>query len=142
VVVVMKMDIEGMEYTMIPALLVGGAICSVDFSFTEFHLSHGDLVKAPSNLLATLNWILKSTPKCPTQFVSVDDESYSESHFPLPGDISQLNQPLPVLSSDMAHKRCVDLLKDFKVSPGLSWGTMPVHLQEEWKRIGCDVKFA
>ena len=82
-VVVMKMDIEGWEYELIPSMVVGGGICAVNFAFVEFH-NHPSLAKkCPPNFVENLNWMLGTVKSCPTKFVDVDDETYSNTDYPL-----------------------------------------------------------
>lgn len=82
-VVVMKMDVEGWEFELIPPLILGGSICAVNFAFTEFHKETRPKA-CPSNFLESVNWMITTTPNCPTKFLSLDDESYGSTHFPLP----------------------------------------------------------
>ncbi len=82
-VVVMKMDVEGWEYELIPAMVVRGAICAVDFAFTEFHRSPSLTKMSPPDFVENLNWMLGAVKSCPTKFVQLDDETYSNTDHPL-----------------------------------------------------------
>lgn len=90
--VVLKMDIEGMEYIVLPDLVTSGALCqTVDFCFGEFHPqyfffpidrkeTHGGLYLANKNegraFGATLVRALDSSQQCKTIYSMEDDESY------------------------------------------------------------------
>jgi hypothetical protein len=72
--VVMKMDVEGAEYTIMPNLIVSGAVCGLDTVALEWHQEpRGDEFQA----------LLKSGG-CPVELVHLDDESYYDTSFPLP----------------------------------------------------------
>jgi hypothetical protein len=90
--VIMKMDIEGMEYVTLPDLVASGALCTtVDFCFGEFHShdyffpmnrteTHGGLylknAKQALEFSAELVRVLHSAQNCKTEYSTLDDESY------------------------------------------------------------------
>lgn len=79
--IVMKLDIEGAEYTVLPALIVSGALCHIDLIFAEWHdhmrgvipgsanLTKGEIIHAFESMQAT-------NPTCKLMFSDLDDESY------------------------------------------------------------------
>jgi Methyltransferase FkbM domain len=76
--VVMKMDIEGAEYEVLPDLITSGALCgSVDFWFGEFHRFEKELVNSYYNPL-------KKSKHCRTKFQEIDDEAYLRDGVSLP----------------------------------------------------------
>ena len=94
--VVMKMDIEGSEYVVLPDLLVSGAICGIDHIFGEFHPHFTPLnftgMNVPlrnrtdaSRLTDALRLALSSSRQCETVFQYLDDEAYLIDATPLPG---------------------------------------------------------
>ena len=96
--VVMKMDIEGMEYVVLPDLFFSGVACtSIDYIFGEFHSFHTETSHARGSL--SLNpssneqgifkkQLLKafhSVRHCKTtRFDLIDDESYLHDGIPFP----------------------------------------------------------
>jgi hypothetical protein len=100
--VVMKMDIEGMEYVTLPNLITSGALCTtVDFSFGEFHEhshifpmnyteKHGGLYVENATqgleLSAQMVRVLHLAQNCKTEYSSLDDECYltNGKSFPKP----------------------------------------------------------
>ena len=93
--VVMKMDIEGSEYVVLPDLILNGALCGVDFLFGEFHpwfvpLNFtGHRIKLEKrqdaiHLQNVLIDVIPSSRNCKTRFKYVDDESYLHDGIPLP----------------------------------------------------------
>jgi len=70
--VVMKLDIEGAEYRVVPHLLDHGALCALDLIFLEWHETDtrwDEHKKLVSQITGTLQ-------KCDTVVSSVDDESF------------------------------------------------------------------
>ena len=85
--VVMKMDIERMEFIVLPDLILhGGALCHIDFAFIEMHgTSH------EHNIFDLNMWgfigskqFINTKGRCPTEMSRVDDESYRLDGIPLP----------------------------------------------------------
>eukprot|EP00579_Thalassiosira_antarctica_P004340 CAMPEP_0201895106 /NCGR_PEP_ID=MMETSP0902-20130614/42042_1 /ASSEMBLY_ACC=CAM_ASM_000551 /TAXON_ID=420261 /ORGANISM="Thalassiosira antarctica, Strain CCMP982" /LENGTH=328 /DNA_ID=CAMNT_0048427343 /DNA_START=1 /DNA_END=987 /DNA_ORIENTATION=- len=90
--VVLKMDVEGMEYVILPDLVTSGALCqTVDFCFGEFHPqqfffpinrkeTHGGLFLANAEegkaFGASLIRALQSSQNCKTIYSMADDEKY------------------------------------------------------------------
>ena len=94
--VVMKMDIEGSEYVVLPDLLVRGAVCGIDHIFGEFHPHFTPLnftgMNDPlrkqtdaSRLIDAMELALSSSRQCETGFQNLDDEAYLIDATPLPG---------------------------------------------------------
>jgi hypothetical protein len=78
----MKLDIEGAEYTVMPAMIISGALCHIDLVFAEWHgdgmrraipgsanLTKGEMIDAFESMRVTY-------PACKVQFIDLDDESY------------------------------------------------------------------
>ena len=93
--VVMKMDVEGTEFVMLPDLILSGAICTVDYMFGEFHEGAAPLhfpgqdfsledVNQTSQLRGSLLDVIRSSRNCKTQFSVGDDEGYLLDGIPLP----------------------------------------------------------
>lgn len=90
--VVLKMDVEGMEYVILPDLVTSGALCqTVDFCFGEFHHqeiffpinrreTHGGLrlgnAEQGKVFGASLIRALQSSQHCKTIYSMADDETY------------------------------------------------------------------
>jgi hypothetical protein len=80
--ILMKMDIEGAEYTVFPALALSGGLCRIDRIFLEWHSELHRLripghikMKRDEMLLAFENF--KSTfPSCKVSISDLDDETY------------------------------------------------------------------
>ena len=92
--VLMKMDIEGMEYAVLPDLVVSGALCeTVDCITYEFHpgnsqipgenLSLTDGMAAKARVWPIIQSV-QMNPNCITQFLALDDESYLHDGMPFP----------------------------------------------------------
>ncbi|KAG5180173.1 hypothetical protein JKP88DRAFT_324947 [Tribonema minus] len=81
----MKMDIEGGEEIVIPALVVSGALCELDVAFIEFHGFFG-AVPTPTNINFEdqLPKLVGSYPHCRVRIVAMDDETYYDDEQPLP----------------------------------------------------------
>jgi hypothetical protein len=79
--VLMKLDIEGGEFTVLPHLLTQGALCNiVDVAFVEFHgrFLPSDYPKRKiHNMSPTFySWMVDMTPDCPLTIDFFDDETY------------------------------------------------------------------
>jgi hypothetical protein len=86
--IVVKMDVEGSEWFLVPYLLHSGALCGIDNIFLELHKW---IVKKVPDIKAfetSLQWILSAIPGCKTMIMNMDDESYGTGE-----DL----QPLPAL---------------------------------------------
>jgi FkbM family methyltransferase len=83
--VVIKMDIEGFEYHLIPYLFSKNVLCQVDFMYIEFHPQMDE--EAPKDFSKVLEWFIKTTPDCRCEFADIDDEAYGVGNdpFDLPG---------------------------------------------------------
>ena len=46
--------------------------------------------------------------------------------------------PLAIYPNRTHLPRCVHLQQTYKVQPGLTWGTLPLPLMQEWDRMHCD----
>jgi hypothetical protein len=101
--VVMKLDVEGMEFAMLPDLIVSGALCStVDLVFGEFHYSskfypmhfkkHGLYFNNSETSWrfqdAALR-LMEASGSCKTKYDrGPDDETYLADGMPLPSPSS------------------------------------------------------
>jgi FkbM family methyltransferase len=82
--VIMKMDIEGAEYVVFPALILRAALCHVDLIFAEWHGDNMRL-KMPGRTNLTKWEMIKAfedlrvvDPTCRVKFSDLDDESYAD----------------------------------------------------------------
>mmetsp|Transcript_32100 Transcript_32100/g.44502 ORF Transcript_32100/g.44502 Transcript_32100/m.44502 type:complete len:330 (-) Transcript_32100:282-1271(-) len=75
-VVMMKMDVEGSEYSILPRLLSSGALCALDSIFVEYHENFFHSGAIPKNLHQQLLNHSKSTSGCKVKINVGDDESY------------------------------------------------------------------
>lgn len=109
--VVMKLDIEGIEYKVFPDLLLTGALCeTIHFLIGEFHYSPSHTNYFPMNLtsdgrhslnsrkdaqnLATsLLRLVDASENCMTRYSLEDDESYSDDgmDFPKPPPTEEMS---------------------------------------------------
>ena len=73
--VVMKMDIEGSEFELLPWLVMKGIACNIDYIFIETHTW-----LATSGQLETYNHaraLFGKVPYCKVRVGELDDESYA-----------------------------------------------------------------
>jgi hypothetical protein len=97
--VVMKLDVEGMEYVTLPDLMLSGCLCKVvDFVFGEFHtkqwyffpLHHeknGLFLKDGKEAATYAEGMLRqigTSIHCKTRYNGTDDESYLKDGIPFP----------------------------------------------------------
>lgn len=102
--VVMKFDVEGLEFVVLPDLLVSGALCNtVDFVFGEFHYQdffyplkfpeHNMILRDADEARQFANGAVKmmeTSKACKTRYDGRDDESYLKDGMPLPVPSSQI----------------------------------------------------
>ncbi|KAG5186974.1 hypothetical protein JKP88DRAFT_288469 [Tribonema minus] len=83
---VMKMDIEGAEWTVMPALLASGALCQLDLVFIEYHPGADAFGETPvgTAVREMLPSIVEAYPRCRASILELDDESYDGTGLPLP----------------------------------------------------------
>lgn len=95
--VVMKMDVEGMEFRVLPDLLYSGVYCrDLDYVFGEIHKSKKWYpMKLPQDIafetreegiayMQSFVDAIKVNPSCKVPFVEKDDEAYLLDGIPLP----------------------------------------------------------
>ena len=96
--VVMKMDVECMEYRLIPDLFLSGVMCeNLDFAFGEVHtlnplyfpinLTSEDALVDGADAKAYFSQLIRAmhmNPSCKTKFMHGEDESYLHDGRPLP----------------------------------------------------------
>jgi hypothetical protein len=93
--VVMKFDVEGSEYVLLPDLMLSGTMCGIDFMFGEFHAGFAPLdfpgLRIPLttepeavDIGGALQKVIPSSRNCKTEFRYEDDESYLHDGKPLP----------------------------------------------------------
>ena len=99
--VMMKLDVEGLEYTIFPDLLTTGVLCeTVSFLLGEFHYttqhhnifpmnltsdgSHILGMKEARELSNYLTYMVQISENCLTKISLLDDESYKEDPVPFP----------------------------------------------------------
>jgi FkbM family methyltransferase len=92
--VLMKLDVEGMEFVILPDLVASGALCQIvncvmyelhpgQMTFPDKQLSFPSKQGAMSFLQPVIQ-IVKNNPNCITRLVAFDDESYLEDGMPFP----------------------------------------------------------
>jgi FkbM family methyltransferase len=80
--VVMKMDIEGAEYTLFPAMVVSGALCRIDLIFAEWHRDSmrrvipGSVNLTKDEMIHAFESMRITHPSCKIVYTELDDESY------------------------------------------------------------------
>jgi hypothetical protein len=52
------------------------------------------------------------------------------------GELEPLKE---VVAEEIARPACVDWKAEYNVEPGVSWGSLPMDLQEKWKSYDCDM---
>lgn len=94
--VVMKLDVETLEFVVLPDLLLSGALCDtvnrvfgeVHYQFfpLEFHYNGLKLTKAKEAKAYFMSQLrlLEISPNCNTTWTTEDDESHSEDGMPFP----------------------------------------------------------
>eukprot|EP00522_Entomoneis_paludosa_P008915 CAMPEP_0172452718 /NCGR_PEP_ID=MMETSP1065-20121228/10297_1 /TAXON_ID=265537 /ORGANISM="Amphiprora paludosa, Strain CCMP125" /LENGTH=390 /DNA_ID=CAMNT_0013204823 /DNA_START=48 /DNA_END=1220 /DNA_ORIENTATION=- len=97
--VVMKMDIEGSEYVVLPDMLTTGAICHIDFAFAEFHPQHAPFAfpesKGKSEFILTdfdrakkyaksIGKVINEARNCKARFKAIDESPHTSDEVPLP----------------------------------------------------------
>lgn len=84
--IVVKMDVEGSEWYLVPHLLHRGALCGIDYIFMEMHGNIFPGKPKTKCFIPSLQWILSAIPGCKTTIMNMDDESYGtgEDRQPLP----------------------------------------------------------
>lgn len=86
--VLLKLDIEGSEHELIPHMIIAGAMCQVGAIFYEEH-GFGSVIMGGKNDTVFTSFFEAFVrdyegDSCPTTFLSIDNESYGHSDFPLP----------------------------------------------------------
>jgi len=93
--IVMKVDIEGSEFKVIPHMLLQGSLCRIDHAFVEWHHrlfaefreAYPDIASAVENSTELVS-LLKTVPEldksCGIQIMKLDDESYKFDGKPFP----------------------------------------------------------
>ena len=84
--VLMKMDIEGSEFIVLPALIEKGLLCKgiIDMIFIEWHPQYVENGKARMNeLRRRIDDTRRCSPGLPTHVSEVDDETYNKDGKPL-----------------------------------------------------------
>jgi hypothetical protein len=88
----MKIDIEGEEYAMLPALITSGGLCEMDMVYIETHprsfaTETGKVVglKIPA-IEKSFEQMRRANPRCSVQYMHLDDETYlyADTQVPLP----------------------------------------------------------
>ena len=94
--IVVKLDIEGSEYVVLPDLISSGALCELDFVFGEFHSPNAPYdapgmkvnLNTPQNLITfgeAMELVIRGFSRtCKVQFQQRDDEAYLHDGIPLP----------------------------------------------------------
>lgn len=79
--IVMKLDVEGAEFMVLPAMIVNGALCHIDLLFAEWHDYAKGRIPGSTNLtrlemLQAFQAMRVTHQECKVQFSDLDDESY------------------------------------------------------------------
>lgn len=80
--IIMKMDIEGAEYVVFPAMIVSGALCHLDHIFAEWHgdgmrqAIPGSTNLTKSEILYAFESMRVTNPGCNVVFNDLDDETF------------------------------------------------------------------
>lgn len=98
--ILMKLDIEGSEWTVLTDLMESGALCAVDSVFVEYHDADFDRIGAEAaplrraalrtmrdtvrSLHTTVSAALGADSSCPTRVVKLDDETFVRDPAPWP----------------------------------------------------------
>lgn len=87
--IVMKLDVEGAEYSLLPGLLLTGALCDLNLLFLEVHAlaMQGDegVNMTIAEMQHTFDKMRKAHPQCLVRISHLDDESYVHGDkIPLP----------------------------------------------------------
>ena len=84
--IVMKVDIEGGEFELLPHLLASGVLCEVDYVYVEFHLTWVADGTAKAKAFTGNLTALKEArgASCPIEFTHLDDEAFGSDDIPLP----------------------------------------------------------
>lgn len=91
----MKLDVEGEEYALLPALVTSGALCDLSMAYIELH---PPTMKTPDGMLAGMNAtdvedvfakMRRANPRCNVNYSHLDDESYlhADTEVPLPSSV-------------------------------------------------------
>ena len=98
--ILMKLDIEGSEWTVLTDLMDSGALCTVDSVFVEYHDADFERIGAQAgslrraalvtmrdvvrSLRAKISAALRAEGSCPTRVVDLDDETFMRDPAPWP----------------------------------------------------------
>lgn len=79
--IVMKMDIEGAEFSVLPAMIVSGALCQIDLIYIEWHEYLRGRMPDKFNMtrdamLEAFEAMRRMHPRCNVAFSALDDETY------------------------------------------------------------------
>lgn len=80
--VLMKIDIEGAEYSVMPSLISSGASCLIDAIFIEWHPRMAQTSLGPL-IRSAVESFLKVSP-CPITILNLDDETYQKNATTIP----------------------------------------------------------
>ncbi len=72
--IIMKMDIEGSEFELLPLLVMRGAVCDLDKIFVETH--HRLATSQQLEPYRHASALLGNVPGCKVQLSEMDDKSY------------------------------------------------------------------
>jgi len=148
--IVMKLDVEGSEYTVLPRLVLTRALCDVSILMAEWHdryfasnLANRVAVSANMSAVASgrqavLNFVLSlqndgtllnaTTQACGgqgaggTRIVPMDDESFLWDHKPWPARDSLCGRRTPREGSGLSRRSADSAM----------WHELPLHLAERW----------
>jgi len=86
-VLFMKLDVEGAEYDLLPALLTRGSLCALHYAYIEFHLNALDPARRLAGLAMSLGLRQTLLSGCPRPPLAVELFSNRENNqgLPVPG---------------------------------------------------------
>ena len=80
----MKVDVEGHEYTLLPRLIETGALCLATQIFLEWHPHSSSLPQSQVRAVTHMTRKTLGSAECPTRLLDLDDEMFMQSAMPWP----------------------------------------------------------
>jgi len=82
--VVMKMDIEGAEYSLFPSMIVRGALCNLDLIFDEWHPTMQKTLPeyvhmTQAAMVDAFKEMRRTSPTCKVKLLNLDDETWNRA---------------------------------------------------------------
>lgn len=86
----MKLDVEGEEYALLPAMITNGALCDLAMVYIEphgadFRVGAGAAVNMTfDDIMTAFNNMRKANPRCDVQVKIMDDETFADAYKTIP----------------------------------------------------------